>query len=179
MSRNSAQNVQGERTGSLQLAKGIGWPMDVPWALDIYNKTGVLYCGLSCSSASINALAHPQLPTAWCPTLLQHCLTAVSYSLFCGFPFSFLPNLKASATAPQSPSLGRLSWWGRQDITLDTASPSLSLSEPLTLSSRAHTRIISKMGLASKSRPFREDEVGDVTVAGQMRPAQVAKRGGV
>lgn len=43
-----------EGANSLQLTKGIGWPMGILRVLDIYNKTGVLYRGFSCFLAPTN-----------------------------------------------------------------------------------------------------------------------------
>lgn len=56
--RRNAQNAQRERTSTFQLAKA--WPLGVLWVLDIYNKAGVLYCGLSCFLAPTNcSLSQP------------------------------------------------------------------------------------------------------------------------
>lgn len=97
--RRNAQNAQRERTSTFQLAKA--WPLGVLWVLDIYNKAGVLYCGLSCFLAPTNcSLSQPapfptHSPVSRSSSEFGFAAGSVSFyilGLSWGSPFSFLPT---------------------------------------------------------------------------------------
>lgn len=116
--RRNAQSVQRERTSTFQLAKA--WPLGVLWVLDIYNKAGVLYCGLSCFLAPTNcSLSQPApFPTQssvpfffrirFCCWVRQFLYPGLSWDS----PFSFLPThgllvLSRTRRQPPTPSTPR------------------------------------------------------------------------